>query len=138
MPLVVRGEGGDQVQFMVDGMSMTSGINNDPFTGVSYTAVQEMQVQTGGFNVEYGNVRSGLVNVVTKEPERNRYTFDASVRYSPASSTLSIAGTDVDGSDVAGPDSRRTFELRPLFDEEVALEGVGSWPSWKQSSARLP
>ncbi len=134
--LVVRGEGGDQVQFMVDGMSMTSGINNDPFTGVSYTAVQEMQVQTGGFNAEYGNVRSGLVNVVTKEPERNRYTFDAIVRYSPASSSLSIPGTDVDGNEVNRADSRLTFELRPLFDEEVAMEGAGSWPSWKQDEYR--
>ncbi|GIV59504.1 MAG: hypothetical protein KatS3mg043_0593 [Rhodothermaceae bacterium] len=30
--------------------------NNAPYTSLSLAAVQEVQVQTGGFNAEYGNV----------------------------------------------------------------------------------
>src|SRR5690606_30478907 len=97
-------------------MSMASGRNNTPFTGVSYTAVQEVAVQTGGFNAEYGNVRSGLINVITKEPEGNRFSVDAIVRYSGAS-PKNIAGVDVDGNEVEGPWAMNTFLLRPMYSE---------------------
>lgn len=141
--LTIRGEGGDQVQFMVDGMSMASGRNNTPFTGVSYTAVQEVAVQTGGFNAEYGNVRSGLINVITKEPEGNRFSVDAIVRYSGAS-PKNIAGVDVDGNEVEGPWAMNTFLLRPMYselpeDQQVVMNGVSEangWDEWQQASYR--
>ena len=129
--LTIRGEGGDQVQFLVDGQSTTSGRNNEPFSSVSYTAVQEMQVQTGGFNAEYGNVRSGLINVVTKDPERDRYTVDAIVRYSPASQG-NRSGVDVDGNEIMLPSDRNSYWMRPLFDPDVAFTGTGNgaWDQW--------
>jgi len=130
--LTVRGFGGDQVQFMVDGLSMTSGRGNDPFTGVSYTSVQEVQVQTGGFNAEYGNVRSGLINVITKEPERNRFFADAIIRYSPEGQK-NFAGFDIDGNEVDLASSNRSFWLRPMTDPEVAMAGTSAWPTWKQN-----
>jgi outer membrane receptor protein involved in Fe transport len=133
--LTVRGFGGDQISFNVDGMSTASGRNNNPYTGVSYTSVQEVQVQSGGFNAEYGNVRSGLINVITKDPDANRYTVDAIVRYSPAHQTA-FPGYDVDGNEVDMLNSEKTFDLRPLFDPEVAMDGVGAWPAWKQDSYR--
>ena len=80
--LSVRGSGADQISMTVDGMTMRQGRTNRPFTSISYTSVKEVQVQTGGFNAEYGNVRSGLINVVTKEGPRDHYTADALVRYS--------------------------------------------------------
>ena len=131
--LTIRGEGGDQVQFLVDGQSTTSGRDNEPFSSVSYTAVQEMQVQTGGFNAEYGNVRSGLINVVTKEPDVNRYTVDAIVRYSPASQG-NRSGVDVDGNEVSLASDRNSYWMRPLFDPDVAFTGTnnGTWDQWMQ------
>ena len=133
--LTVRGEGGDQVQFMVDGMSMNGGLDNNPFTGVSYTAVQEMQVQSGGFNAEYGNVRSGLINVVTKEPDSDRYSVDAIVRYS-GTSQKNFAGVDPFGDDVKLPSDENSFYMRPMFDPEVAMTGVGAWEQWLQDEYR--
>jgi outer membrane receptor protein involved in Fe transport len=130
--LTVRGFGGDQVQFMVDGQSMNSGRTNEPYTGVSYTSVQEYQVQTGGFNAEYGNVRSGLINVITKEPDRNRYSFDAIVRYSPASQ-YNFEGVGIDGGEVAGLLSRNSYVYRPMTDPDVAMDGTSNWPSWMQT-----
>jgi hypothetical protein len=49
----VRGGGLSELSFVVDGMSMRTGRNNNPFTNISYTSVSEMQVQTGGFAAEY-------------------------------------------------------------------------------------
>ena len=81
--LTVRGSSESQVGFIVDGMSTRDGRDNSPFTGISYTSVDEVQVQTGGFNAEYGNIRSGLVSIVTKEGPRDRYTADVLMRYAP-------------------------------------------------------
>lgn len=126
--LTIRGSGGDQVQFMVDGFSTQSGRDNIPFTGISYTAVDEVQVQTGGFNAEYGNVRSGLVNVVTKDPPRDRYLADVIFRYStPSQKHFGPLPNDPD-----------TYWTRPFFDPDVAFVGTkaGTWDSWTQNQYR--
>ncbi len=75
--LHLRGGRADEVAYMVDGMSI-----KDPITGqagaiVSTAAIEEMAVVTGGFNAEYGQAMSGVVNVVTKETRR----FEGLARY---------------------------------------------------------
>lgn len=65
--LIIRGGRPNEVAYYVDGFSQ-----QDPLTGVSTTAInndaiQEIVVQTGGFNAEYGRVNSGAINVVTRE-----------------------------------------------------------------------
>lgn len=93
--LTVRGSGGNQVAFALDGVALTDPRSNNPNTEISYTAISEVQVQTGGFNAEYGNVRSGLINVVTKDPDRSRYNFDFIARYSsPSRKNFTDWGTD--------------------------------------------
>lgn len=103
----VRGGGLSELSFNVDGMSMTDGRTNQPFTGISYTAIDEVQVQTGGFNAEYGNVRSGLINVVTKEGPRDHYTVDILTRYSPPQSY----------SFGLSPDDPENYWMRPYLDD---------------------
>ncbi len=61
-----RGGRGNEVAFYVDGVlqnDLLSGTNN---TDVSSGAIEEVAVQNGGFNAEYGYAMSGIVNVVTK------------------------------------------------------------------------
>jgi outer membrane receptor protein involved in Fe transport len=68
-----RGGRSDEVVVAIDGIrlrdpatSYVPGLGG--FTGeIPETAVSEMEVTTGGFSAEYGNVLSGIVNVVTKE-----------------------------------------------------------------------
>lgn len=79
----VRGSDIDELKIQVDGLSMRDGRTNQAFSAISLTSVSEIQVQTGGFNAEYGNVRSGLINVVTREGPRDRYTADVFARYTP-------------------------------------------------------
>ncbi|GAB5521756.1 MAG: hypothetical protein RhofKO_40070 [Rhodothermales bacterium] len=120
--LQIRGGGLNEVGFILDGMNLRGGRNNDPFTGISFTSVEEVQVQTGGFNAEYGNVRSGIVNVATKDPSRTRYTFDGLFRYTPAQ----------DKSRGGLPTDFDSYYMRPFLDSDVNLVGIenGSWDSY--------
>lgn len=117
--LIIRGGGADQTAFMLDGNTLRDERTNKSFLGVSLTAVQDIQIQTGGFNAEYGNVRSGIVNVVTKEGSPISYTAGLIARYSPP------APKNFGGS----PNSRNSFWIRPYVDPDVAWTGTknGAW-----------
>lgn len=77
----IRGSSYQDTEFVMDGMGLVDDVSNRPYMKVNLGAVQEVQVITGGFNAEYGNVRSGLINVVTKEGT-NRYTGSVDFKYS--------------------------------------------------------
>ncbi len=122
--LSVRGGGADQTAFMVDGFTLRDERNNTPFTGVSLSAVKEVQVQTGGFNAEYGNIRSGIVNVVTRDGDATRYSGQITYRHSPAAAKHF-------GMSFQDPNS---YWLRPFLDPAVAWEGTrsGAWDEYTQ------
>ena len=130
--LQIRGGRRDELAFIVDGLNLRTGREHQPFTGISYTALEEVQVQTGGFNAEYGNVRSGIIQVVTKEPPRRRYMFDGLFRFAPPQDksrntlhALPAAGCDYTGAVSPVCDS---FFIRPALDPEVAF--VGTQAAW--------
>ena len=73
-----RGGRGGEVAYMVDGIS-----TQDPFYKRSYSnptteAIKEVIILTGGFDAEYGDAMSGIVQVVTKEGEDR---FSAKIKY---------------------------------------------------------
>lgn len=122
--LSVRGSGSSELSFSVNGLTLRDERDNSPFTNISLTSIQEVQVQTGGFNAEYGNVRSGVINVVTKEGSRDRYAGDVIFRYSaPAQKHFGIRADD--------PDS---YWVRPFIDPAVAFSGTesGQWDTSTQ------
>ena len=123
--LSVRGGSTDEINFMVNGLSFRDERDNSPYTGVSIAAVEEIQVQTGGFNAEYGNVRSGVVNVVTKEGSRSRYSADVITRYSPPTQKHF-------GAPANDPNS---YWIRPYVDPDVAMAGTrnGAWDAATQA-----
>jgi outer membrane receptor for ferrienterochelin and colicin len=66
--LHIRGGRSSEIAYMVDGVSVS-----DPFSGkmsvnVDHSSIQEMKVISGTFNAEYGQVMSGIVEIVTKDP----------------------------------------------------------------------
>ena len=67
MDVSIRGGGNDQVSFQVDGMERKDKLNSKIYVPTNSAMVSEIQVLSGGFNAEYGNVRSGVFNVVSKE-----------------------------------------------------------------------
>jgi outer membrane receptor protein involved in Fe transport len=124
--LSIRGSGSDEVAFNLNGFTLRSGRDNSPFTGISVTSVQSVQVQTGGFNAEYGNLRSGLVNVTSREGSRDRYTVDGLIRITPPQAKNV-------GQRINDPNS---YWLRPYLDDAVAWTGTnnGAWDEYTQDS----
>lgn len=66
----IRGGRASEIAYMVDGVSVS-----DPFSGklaveVDQGAIQELKVISGTFNAEYGQVMSGIVEIVTKDPDQ--------------------------------------------------------------------
>lgn len=64
----IRGGRADENLYIIDNLAV-----KDPISGeglgiyLSADAIQELEVITGGFNAEYGQAMSGLINVETKE-----------------------------------------------------------------------
>ena len=134
--LNVRGGDLSSLNFQVDGIATFDARANQPFTGVSFTSIEQVQVQTGGFNAEYGNVRSGLINVVTKEGPRDRYTADAIVRYSPAARDYfdRPPNAGINGEVAA---EEMGYYVRPFMDPDVAFVGTHSeespWDAYERN-----
>src|SRR5690606_5247806 len=63
----IRGDGANLSKVLVNGMDMSTRRQNNPYTGVSYASVEAVQVQSGGFSAKYGDMRAGVVNVITRE-----------------------------------------------------------------------
>jgi hypothetical protein len=79
----VRGGSMDEIGFMTDGLSLVDGRTNNPALMPPLSMVKELNVIKGGFAPEYGNLRSGLINIVTKDPS-DVYHGSLNFRYSPA------------------------------------------------------
>lgn len=119
----VRGSGSDEISFQVNGLTLRDERNNAPYTNISLTSIQEIQVQTGGFNAEYGNVRSGVVNVITKEGSPTRYEADVITRFSPAAQkNFGPLANDLN-----------SYWVRPWVDPEVAFTGTQNWDAVTRS-----
>jgi hypothetical protein len=83
----VRGGSQDQVKWYYDGVRAATLIEAQAdqagsFTSININAIQEVQVVTGGFNAEYGEAQSGIVNVITKEGG-DKFTGSVEYIYSP-------------------------------------------------------
>jgi outer membrane receptor protein involved in Fe transport len=65
--LHVRGGRAGETKFFVDGVQISDGFVGANTVGVSLASLSEFEVLSGGFEAEYGNVQSGVVNIKTKE-----------------------------------------------------------------------
>ena len=76
----IRGGRIDESIFVVDGFSV-----KDPLSGysgnlfVNADAIEELEIVTGGYNAEYGQAMSGVVNIKLKEGRDN---YEGSLKYS--------------------------------------------------------
>jgi len=122
--LEIRGSSSSEVLFMVDGIAFRDDRNNRPITTIPLSAVQELSVQSGGFGAEFSNVRSGVVNVVTKEGDPNNYEGSISVKVSPAQQKHFGMS----------PYDANSYWLRPYLDPDVCWVGTanGAWDRYTQ------
>lgn len=121
----IRGGGANQTLFMVDGLSTNDERENYPNTSISTSAVDYVQVQTGGFNAEYGQARSGIVNVITKTGDRSRYSGSITIHYQAAAPKHF-------GSSIY---NKNSYFNKPFYDPDVMWTGTdnGNWDAYTQN-----
>jgi outer membrane receptor protein involved in Fe transport len=116
--LEIRGSQANEVLFQIDGVTLRDPRNNEPISRVALSAVKEISIERGGFNAEYGHVRSGIINVVTKEGSRTGYEGTITVKGSPpAAKHFGIS-----------PYDRNSMWMRPYLDPEVCWTGTKGEP----------
>ncbi len=73
----VRGGKTSEVLYPIDGLPAQDVLQGGLGTDLPNSSIAEVALQTGGFEAEYGNAESGVVNVVTKSGSN---TSEASLR----------------------------------------------------------
>jgi hypothetical protein len=77
----IRGGLASELNYILDGTSLNSGIISDNYQRLNITSVQEISVLTGGYSAEYGQAMSGIVNVVTKEASTMERGVHGTLKY---------------------------------------------------------
>ena len=126
--LNVRGGSDRDLLFMIDGVTARDPRNNQPVTKIALSAIQEVSVERGGFNAEYGQVQSGIVNVITKEGEKHGYSGSFLFKYTPPQAKYFRGNGTPDVHDLD------SYWLRPYYDPDVCWTGTtnGGWDSYMQ------
>ncbi len=134
--VTVRGGSSAQISFQVDGMERSDKLNDKVYTPTNSATVSEIQVLSGGFSAEYGNIRSGIFNVITKEGGQN-ITGSVDYRLGPAQKKHfgpDAYGTDqYDAKTFTGPNSFgavEDIEGNPVFIGWNALADTKNGESW--------
>ncbi|MDD8017992.1 MAG: carboxypeptidase-like regulatory domain-containing protein, partial [Bacteroidota bacterium] len=114
----IRGGRTSENAYLLDGVSI-----QDPLAGTGFglqlsaDAIEEVQVITGGFNAEYGQATSGVVNVTTKEGS-DKYTGSLGYRRDHIGISETIFrnfNTDAYDGSLSGPEPI-TMSLLPSLD----------------------
>ncbi len=107
----IRGGGSDQVMAYLDGFSLKDNVFNVPFLSYNRTSIEEISIQTGGFLAEYGDLRSGVINVTTTEGGSHyNVLFDG--RYAPA------------GYKYSGPKAYLEDKQYLMYGSDIAYDSV--------------
>ncbi len=62
----MRGGRSNETAFIIDGVVQNEQLLGGNRTNLNTNSIEEVQVQTGGFNAEYGSIMSGLVAITTQ------------------------------------------------------------------------
>ena len=103
----IRGGDQEEILWMIDGSRTQSLTINARDAGGSFMnmnslAIKEVQILSGGFNAEYGNAQSGVVNVIMKDGQSK---FNSSFQF-----TYSPPGQRHFGNYVYDKDSQKEFK----------------------------
>ncbi len=118
--LSVRGGGIRETEVRMDGISLQDPRTENSYLALNSTAIEEIQVLTGGFQAKYGGIRSGLLNVVTKDGHRERYTLSLKADVAPAGQSRFFKENPGDD-----PWSDASWIYR-IYSGEYAMRGVSA------------
>lgn len=70
-----------QSSYLIDGLNTTDPVTHTFTSNFTFDAIQEIAIQTSGFEAEYGKAIGGIINVITKSGGNEFHgTFDARYR----------------------------------------------------------
>lgn len=116
--LTIRGGSADQTGMMVNGLSFVNSATGNAETSIPLSAIEQVSLMSGGYNAEYGNFRSGLINVTTKSGSKDGYHGTIQVsRDQPHRRRFGQSFYDT-----------KNPALRPFLDTDVAF--VGTDEAW--------
>jgi outer membrane receptor protein involved in Fe transport len=113
----IRGSRSYENAYLIDGVSV-----QDPLAGtgfglqVSPQSIQEMEVQTGGYNAEFGQATSGIVSITTREGA-DRYNGSLSYRtdhFGINNDSRTNWNTDIADLSLSGPEPITRYLLPAL------------------------
>jgi hypothetical protein len=81
--LSIRGGAIRETDVRLDDISLQDPRSENSYLSFNSTTIQELQVMTGGFQAKYGGIQSGLVNAITKEGSREKYTLSLNYNMTP-------------------------------------------------------
>lgn len=121
--LHIRGGRANEVNYTVDGMSVSDPVDGGATLQVDTDAISDMKVMTGGFPAEYGNAQSGVVNIVTKDGDP---FFSGKLEYQTDRFHSENRNSDVVKFAIGGPVVPfGSPELKERFT--FYLNGAGEW-----------
>jgi len=116
--IYIRGGRNYENSFLVDGVSV-----QDPLSGTGYglqmssNSLEEVEVITGGYNAEYGQATSGVVNVRTKEGKYNDVNFYISYKrdnFGVNKNSGTSFNTDILEMNLSGPEPISKYLFKAL------------------------
>jgi len=111
------GSGVDQNQFLLDGTNITATGNGVARADPGVDFIQELQIQSVGASVEYGNVQGAVVNVITRSGS-NLFQNESAYYWQPTSLTAQPVLRPV-----AGSQSQSGYERAKYHDFSTSLGG---------------
>jgi outer membrane receptor protein involved in Fe transport len=138
--LHIRGGRETELAYTVNGANILDPIFSRASASYDEAAIQEMIILSGGFNPEYGNAQSGIVNVITKEGGLDFKGEFEEAFYLPLESLWEPAdrakkydtGFNTTKLTVSGP-TPWTNQLRYFFSGETS-----NWDDWDPHVQVLP
>ncbi|HNU97969.1 MAG TPA: TonB-dependent receptor, partial [Candidatus Syntrophosphaera thermopropionivorans] len=121
--LHIRGSRDNEINYTVDGMSVTDPVDGGATLQVDTDAIKDMKVMTGGFPAEYGNAQAAVINIVTKDGDP---FFSGKVEYNTDHLISEGRNSDVLKFAIGGP-------VLPFASQKMKekftfyLNGAGEW-----------
>ena len=116
--LSIRGGSADQTGIMINGFSYGNAAVGNAETSIPLSAIEQVSLMSGGYNAEYGNFRSGLINVTTKSGSRKGY--NGTFSFSRDNAHIRRFGESFY--------STKCQSLKPFLDPSVAF--IGTEAAW--------
>lgn len=110
----IRGARSDNTYYYIDGVKVPAGAG----TGIPKSAIEEVQVITGGVPANYGDVTGGLINITTRGPSRE---FFGGVEYLTSGFKVGPDITDIVGLDKYAFNQAEVSLSGPLFFKKDSL-----------------